>query len=173
VKPCFWRLVIRDRNRKKSSLPFAARGPRGTGCDCTDAGAGDGPGDARCYCHYPEKQPGGGAIIGNPGGAVAKKTSGARWLHTADWGRSPNAVDPSQRQAALRLRTQGFARPLAMVGARSFNIVVVTPKSPFTRFGDLIAVPSRSPISFPRDVGTGTSAPSGGANVSRPMPTGH
>ena len=99
-----------------------------------------------------ENKPGAGTIIGTQ--AVA--TSDAGRLHAADGHVRQCGQSKPEGQAALR-SAQDFAA-VALI-ARSFNIVVVNPKSPIKSIADLIAAAKAEPDKLSYGTyGTGTSA---------------
>ena len=103
-----------------------------------------------------ENKPGAGTIIGTE--YVAKAQADGHTLVMATFA---HAVNPSLR-AKMPYDTDKDFAPVALV-ARSFNIVVVNPKSPLKSIAGLIAAAKANPekLSF-GTYGTGTSAHLGG-----------
>jgi tripartite-type tricarboxylate transporter receptor subunit TctC len=99
-----------------------------------------------------ENKPGAGTIIGTQ--AVA---SSAPDGYTLLMGTFANAVNPSLNSKLPYDPHKDFA-PVALI-ARSFNIVVVNPKSPIKSIADLIAAAKAAPAKLSYGTyGTGTSA---------------
>src|SRR5450756_1144461 len=99
-----------------------------------------------------ENKPGAGSIIGSQ--AVAASAPDG---YTLLMGTFANAVNPSLK-ATLPYDPHKDLAPVALV-ARSFNIVVVNPKSPFQSVADLIAAAKADPGKLTYGTfGTGTSA---------------
>jgi tripartite-type tricarboxylate transporter receptor subunit TctC len=99
-----------------------------------------------------ENKPGAGTIIGTQ--AVAASEPDGYTLLMATFA---NAVNPSLK-AKLPYDPHGDFAPVALL-ARSFNIVVVNPKSPFQSIGDLIAAAKADPDKLSYGTfGAGTSA---------------
>jgi tripartite-type tricarboxylate transporter receptor subunit TctC len=99
-----------------------------------------------------ENRPGAGTIIGTQAVATSEPDG-----YTLLMGTFGNAVNPSLNARLPYDAHKDFA-PVALI-ARSFNIVVVNPKSPFHSISDLIAVAKAEPdrLSY-GTYGTGTSA---------------
>jgi tripartite-type tricarboxylate transporter receptor subunit TctC len=99
-----------------------------------------------------ENRPGAGTIIGTQVVAASEPDG-----YTLLMGTFAHAVNPSLN-AKLPYDTRRAFAPVALV-ARSFNIVVVSPKSPFRSIADLIAAANADPgkLSY-GTFGTGTSA---------------
>jgi tripartite-type tricarboxylate transporter receptor subunit TctC len=98
-----------------------------------------------------ENKPGAGTIIGTQAVAVSDPDG-----YTLLMGTFANAVNPSLN-AKLPYDPKGFA-PVALV-ARSFNVVVVNPKSPIKSIADLIAAAKADPDKLSYGTfGIGTSA---------------
>jgi tripartite-type tricarboxylate transporter receptor subunit TctC len=99
-----------------------------------------------------ENKPGAGTIIGTQAVAVSEPDG-----HTLLMGTFANAVNPSLNAKLPYNPDKDFA-PVALV-ARSFNIVVVNPKSAINSIADLIAAARADPgkLSY-GTYGTGTSA---------------
>ena len=99
-----------------------------------------------------ENKPGAGTIIGTQAVATSEPDG-----YTLLMGTFANAVNPSLRATLPYDPHKDFAA-VALV-ARSFNIVVVNPKSPFRSIADLIAAAKADPgkLSY-GTYGTGTSA---------------
>jgi tripartite-type tricarboxylate transporter receptor subunit TctC len=99
-----------------------------------------------------ENQPGAGTIIGTQAVATSEPDG-----YTLLMGTFANAVNPSLK-AKLPYDPHGDFAPVALI-ARSFNIVVVNPKSPFRSIADLIAAAKAEPDKLSYGTyGTGTSA---------------
>src|SRR5882724_11252574 len=128
-------------------VPFAPGG----GTDViAHAGAGDGEGSRR-HGHYRE-QTGRGNIIGTEAVATSEPDG-----YTLLMGTFANAVNPSLNAKLPYDPHKDFA-PVALI-ARSFNIVVVNPTSPFQSIADLIAAAKAEPDKLSYGTfGTGTSA---------------
>ena len=99
-----------------------------------------------------ENKPGAGTIVGTQAVAVSKADG-----YTLLMGTFANAVNPSLNAKLPYDPHEDFA-PVALV-ARSFNIVVVNPKSQVSSIGDLIATAKANPgkLTF-GTFGVGTSA---------------
>jgi tripartite-type tricarboxylate transporter receptor subunit TctC len=99
-----------------------------------------------------ENKPGAGTIIGTQAVATSEPDG-----YTLLMGTFANAVNPSLNAKLPYDPHRDFA-PVALI-ARSFNIVVVNPKSPFHSIADLIAAAKAEPerLSY-GTYGTGTSA---------------
>jgi tripartite-type tricarboxylate transporter receptor subunit TctC len=99
-----------------------------------------------------ENRPGAGTIIGTQAVATSEPDG-----YTLLLGTFANAVNPSLNAKLPYDAHKDFA-PVALI-ARSFNIVVVNPKSPFQSIADLIAAAKAEPnrLSY-GTYGTGTSA---------------
>jgi len=99
-----------------------------------------------------ENRPGAGTIVGTQAVAVSKADG-----YTLLMGTFANAVNPSLNAKLPYDAHKDFA-PVALI-ARSFNIVVVNPKSSIHTIGDLIAAAKASPdkLTF-GTFGAGTSA---------------
>jgi tripartite-type tricarboxylate transporter receptor subunit TctC len=99
-----------------------------------------------------ENKPGAGTIIGTQAVATSEPDG-----YTLLMGTFANAVNPSLN-AKLPYDAHKDLVPVALV-ARSFNIVVVNPKSPFQSIADLIAAAKADPEKLSYGTfGTGTSA---------------
>jgi tripartite-type tricarboxylate transporter receptor subunit TctC len=99
-----------------------------------------------------ENKPGAGTIIGTQAVATSEPDG-----YTLLMGTFANAVNPSLKAKLPYDPHQDFA-PVALV-ARSFNIVVVNPKSPFQSIADLIVAAKADPDKLSYGTyGTGTSA---------------
>src|SRR5258706_7406950 len=99
-----------------------------------------------------ENKPGAGTIIGTQAVAASDPDG-----YTLLMGTFANAVNPSLNVRLPYDAHKDFA-PVALV-ARSFNIVVVNPKSPFQSIADLIAAAKADPDKLSYGTfGTGTSA---------------
>src|SRR6266478_6611643 len=99
-----------------------------------------------------ENKPGAGTIIGTQAVATSEPDG-----YTLLMGTFANAVNPSLNAKLPYDAHKDFA-PVALV-ARSFNIVVVNPKSPFQSTADLIAAAKADPDKLSYGTfGTGTSA---------------
>jgi|SRR5450756_1262242 len=99
-----------------------------------------------------ENKPGAGTIIGTQAVAASDPDG-----YTLLMGTFANAVNPSLK-ATLPYDPHKDLAPVALV-ARSFNIVVVNPKSPFQSVADLIAAAKADPGKLTYGTfGTGTSA---------------
>ena len=99
-----------------------------------------------------ENKPGAGTIIGTQAVAVSEPDG-----YTLLMGTFSHAVNPSLNPKLPYDPHRDFA-PVALV-ARSFNIVVVNPKSPFRSIADLIAAARADPEKLSYGTfGTGTSA---------------
>ena len=99
-----------------------------------------------------ENKPGAGTIIGTQAVAASEPDG-----YTLLMGTFANAVNPSLK-AKLPYDPQGDFAPVALI-ARSFNIVVVNPKSSFHSVADLIAAAKAEPEKLSYGTyGTGTSA---------------
>src|ERR1700738_414188 len=99
-----------------------------------------------------ENKPGAGTIIGTQAVATSEPDG-----YTLLMGTFANAVNPSLN-ARLPYDAHKDLVPVALV-ARSFNIVVVNPKSPFQSIADLIAAAKADPEKLSYGTfGTGTSA---------------
>src|SRR3981189_3130167 len=85
-----------------------------------------------------ENKPGAGTIIGTQAVATSEPDG-----YTLLMGTFANAVNPSLNAKLPYDRHRDFA-PVALI-ARSFNIVVVNPKSPFQSIADLIAAANADP----------------------------
>src|SRR5258707_3724584 len=99
-----------------------------------------------------ENNPGAGTIIGTQAVATSEPDG-----YTLLMGTFANAVNPSLNAKLPYDPHRDFA-PVALI-ARSFNIVVVNPKSPFQSIADLIAAAKADPDKLSYGTfGTGTSA---------------
>ena len=99
-----------------------------------------------------ENKPGAGTIIGTQAVAASEPDG-----YTLLMGTFANAVNPSLNAKLPYDAHKDFA-PVALI-ARSFNIVVVNPKSPFRSIADLIAAAKAEPDKLSYGTyGTGTSA---------------
>jgi tripartite-type tricarboxylate transporter receptor subunit TctC len=99
-----------------------------------------------------ENKPGAGTIIGTQAVATSEPDG-----YTLLMGTFANAVNPSLNAKLPYDPHQDFA-PVALI-ARSFNIVVVNPTSPFQSIADLIAAAKADPDKLSYGTfGTGTSA---------------
>src|SRR6266852_233830 len=99
-----------------------------------------------------ENKPGAGTIIGTQAVATSEPDG-----YTLLMGTFANAVNPSLNAKLPYDAHKDFA-PVALI-ARSFNIVVVNPKSPFQSIADLIAAAKAEPNKLSYGTfGTGTSA---------------
>jgi tripartite-type tricarboxylate transporter receptor subunit TctC len=99
-----------------------------------------------------ENKPGAGTIIGTQAVAASEPDG-----YTLLMGTFANAVNPSLK-AKLPYDPHADFAPVALI-ARSFNIVVVNPKSPFRSIADLIAAAKAEPDKLSYGTyGTGTSA---------------
>src|SRR5712692_6560906 len=99
-----------------------------------------------------ENKPGAGTIIGTQAVATSEPDG-----YTLLMGTFANAVNPSLNAKLPYDPHKGFAA-VALI-ARSFNIVVVNPKSPFQSIADLIAAAKADPDKLSYGTfGTGTSA---------------
>jgi tripartite-type tricarboxylate transporter receptor subunit TctC len=99
-----------------------------------------------------ENKPGAGTIIGSQAVATSEPDG-----YTLLMGTFANAVNPSLKAKLPYDPDQDFA-PVALI-ARSFNIVVVNPKSPIKSIADLIAGAKAEPEKLSYGTyGTGTSA---------------
>jgi tripartite-type tricarboxylate transporter receptor subunit TctC len=99
-----------------------------------------------------ENKPGAGTIIGTQAVAISDPDG-----YTLLMGTFANAVNPSL-QAKLPYNPHTAFAPVALV-ARSFNIVVVNPKSPIKSIADLIAAAKAEPDKLSYGTfGVGTSA---------------
>jgi tripartite-type tricarboxylate transporter receptor subunit TctC len=99
-----------------------------------------------------ENKPGAGTIIGTQAVAASEPDG-----YTLLMGTFANAVNPSLK-AKLPYDPHGDFAPVALI-ARSFNIVVVNPKSPYHSIADLIAAARAEPEKLSYGTyGTGTSA---------------
>jgi tripartite-type tricarboxylate transporter receptor subunit TctC len=99
-----------------------------------------------------ENKPGAGTIIGTQAVATSEPDG-----YTLLMGTFANAVNPSLNAKLPYDPHKDFA-PVALI-ARSFNIVVVNPKSPFHSIADLIAAAKAEPEKLSYGTyGTGTSA---------------
>jgi tripartite-type tricarboxylate transporter receptor subunit TctC len=99
-----------------------------------------------------ENKPGAGTIIGTQAVATSEPDG-----YTLLMGTFANAVNPSLN-AKLPYDVHKDFAPVALI-ARSFNIVVVNPKSPITSVADLIAAAKADPDKLSYGTfGTGTSA---------------
>jgi tripartite-type tricarboxylate transporter receptor subunit TctC len=99
-----------------------------------------------------ENKPGAGTIIGTQAVATSEPDG-----YTLLMGTFANAVNPSLKAKLPYDPDQDFA-PVALI-ARSFNIVVVNPKSPIKSIADLIAGAKAEPEKLSYGTyGTGTSA---------------
>ena len=99
-----------------------------------------------------ENKPGAGTIIGTQAVATSEPDG-----YTLLMGTFANAVNPSLNAKLPYDPHKDFA-PVALI-ARSFNIVVVNPKSPFQSIADLIGAAKADPDKLSYGTfGTGTSA---------------
>src|SRR5258707_6943323 len=99
-----------------------------------------------------ENKPGAGTIIGTEAVATSEPDG-----YTLLMGTFANAVNPSLNAKLPYDPHKDFA-PVALI-ARSFNIVVVNPKSPFQSIADLVAAAKADPEKLSYGTfGTGTSA---------------
>lgn len=99
-----------------------------------------------------ENKPGAGTIIGTQAVAASEPDG-----YTLLMGTFANAVNPSLNSKLPYDQHRDLA-PVALI-ARSFNIVVVNPKSPFQSIADLIAAAKAEPDKLSYGTfGTGTSA---------------
>src|SRR5438552_9269631 len=99
-----------------------------------------------------ENKPGAGTVIGTQAVATSEPDG-----YTLLMGTFANAVNPSLNAKLPYDPHKDFA-PVALI-ARSFNIVVVNPKSPFQSIADLIAAAKADPDKLSYGTfGTGTSA---------------
>jgi tripartite-type tricarboxylate transporter receptor subunit TctC len=99
-----------------------------------------------------ENKPGAGTIIATQAVATSEPDG-----YTLLMGTFANAVNPSLKAKLPYDPHRDFA-PVALI-ARSFNIVVVNPKSPFQSIADLIAAAKAEPAKLSYGTyGTGTSA---------------
>jgi tripartite-type tricarboxylate transporter receptor subunit TctC len=99
-----------------------------------------------------ENKPGAGTIIGTQAVAASEPDG-----YTLLMGTFANAVNPSLN-AKLPYDAHRDFVPVALI-ARSFNIIVVNPKSPFQSVADLIAAAKADPVKLSYGTfGTGTSA---------------
>ena len=99
-----------------------------------------------------ENKPGAGTILGTQAVATSEPDG-----YTLLMGTFANAVNPSLK-AKLPYDPQADFVPVALI-ARSFNIVVVNPKSPYHSIADLIAAAKAEPEKLSYGTyGTGTSA---------------
>src|ERR1700753_650042 len=99
-----------------------------------------------------ENKPGAGTIIGTQAVAVSDRDG-----YTLMMGTFANAVNPSLNEKLPYDPQKDFA-PVALV-ARSFNVVVVNPNSPFRSIADLIAAAKADPDKLSYGTfGIGTSA---------------
>src|SRR6202789_2449656 len=99
-----------------------------------------------------ENKPGAGTIVGTQAVAVSDPDG-----YTLLMGTFANAVNPSLKATLPYDPHRDFA-PVALV-ARSFNVVVVNPKSPITSIADLIAAAKAEPDKLSYGTfGIGTSA---------------
>jgi tripartite-type tricarboxylate transporter receptor subunit TctC len=99
-----------------------------------------------------ENKPGAGTIIGTQAVSTSEPDG-----YTLLMGTFANAVNPSLNAKLPYDPHKDFA-PVALI-ARSFNIVVVNPKSPFQSIADLIAAAKADPDKLSYGTfGTGTSA---------------
>ena len=99
-----------------------------------------------------ENKPGAGTIIGTQAVATSDPDG-----YTVLMGTFANAVNPSL-QAKLPYDHDRDLAPVALI-ARSFNIVVVNPKSPYRSIADLVAAARAEPDKLSYGTyGTGTSA---------------
>ena len=99
-----------------------------------------------------ENKPGAGTIIGTQAVAASEPDG-----YTLLMGTFANAVNPSLK-ASLPYDPHADFAPVALI-ARSFNIVVVNPKSPYRSIADLIAAAKAEPEKLSYGTyGTGTSA---------------
>ena len=97
-----------------------------------------------------ENKPGAGTIIGTQAVATSEPDG-----YTLLMGTFANAVNPSLKAKLPYDPHRDFA-PVALI-ARSFNIVVVNPKSPIKSIADLIAAAKADPANCP--MGHSASAP--------------
>ncbi len=99
-----------------------------------------------------ENKPGAGTILGTQAVATSEPDG-----YTLLMGTFANAVNPSLK-ASLPYDPHADFAPIALI-ARSFNIVVVNPKSPYHSIADLIAAAKAEPEKLSYGTyGTGTSA---------------
>jgi tripartite-type tricarboxylate transporter receptor subunit TctC len=99
-----------------------------------------------------ENKPGAGTILGTQAVAISEPDG-----YTLLMGTFANAVNPSLK-ATLPYDPHANFAPVALI-ARSFNIVVVNPKSPYRSIADLIAAAKAEPEKLSYGTyGTGTSA---------------
>jgi len=99
-----------------------------------------------------ENKPGAGTILGTQAVATSEPDG-----YTLLMGTFANAVNPSLK-ASLPYDPHADFAPVALI-ARSFNIVVVSPKSPYHSIADLIAAAKAEPEKLSYGTyGTGTSA---------------
>ena len=99
-----------------------------------------------------ENKPGAGTILGTQAVATSEPDG-----YTLLMGTFANAVNPSLK-ATLPYDPHADFAPVALI-ARSFNIVVVNPKSPYHSIADLIAAAKAEPEKLSYGTyGTGTSA---------------
>jgi tripartite-type tricarboxylate transporter receptor subunit TctC len=99
-----------------------------------------------------ENKPGAGTIIGTQAVAASDPDG-----YTLLMGTFENAVNPSLK-AKLPYDPHGDFAPVALI-ARSFNVVVVNPESPYHSIADLIAAAKAEPEKLSYGTyGTGTSA---------------
>src|SRR5665647_3650255 len=99
-----------------------------------------------------ENKPGAGTILGTQAVATSEPDG-----YTLLMGTFANAVNPSLK-ARLPYDSHADFAPVALI-ARSFNIVVVNPKSPYHSIADLIAAAKAEPEKLSYGTyGTGTSA---------------
>ena len=99
-----------------------------------------------------ENKPGAGTILGTQTVATSEPDG-----YTLLMGTFANAVNPSLK-ASLPYNPHADFAPVALI-ARSFNIVVVNPKSPYHSVADLIAAAKAEPEKLSYGTyGTGTSA---------------
>ena len=99
-----------------------------------------------------ENKPGAGTILGSQAVATSEPDG-----YTLLMGTFANAVNPSLK-AKLPYDPHADFAPVALI-ARSFNIVVVNPKSPYHSIADLIAAAKTEPEKLSYGTyGTGTSA---------------
>lgn len=99
-----------------------------------------------------ENKPGAGTILGTQAVATSEPDG-----YTLLMGTFANAVNPSLK-ASLPYDPHADFAPVALI-ARSFNIVVVNPKSPYHSIADLIAAAKAEPEKLSYGTyGTGTSA---------------
>jgi tripartite-type tricarboxylate transporter receptor subunit TctC len=99
-----------------------------------------------------ENKPGAGTILGTQAVATSEPDG-----YTLLMGTFANAVNPSLK-ASLPYDPHADFAPVALI-ARSFNIVVVNPKSPYRSIADLIAAAKAEPEKLSYGTyGTGTSA---------------